>query len=438
MPDRAPEKPEEQASPSVELSAVERKIFLQWLGPGSFAWQQDATLSMLHLGVEADKRDSLETRVYEAFRHQFPDEPASKHEHYAKRMKWALDQEDLSETPEEYVRKDAGKAYESFLSEMPEHVREVLSSFSFFEEVGKIPPRVIMRESALISLLSQLEVLMSNLLTAGLSDPETFTAEFGGQTLTWGELLAVEDFASELDRAKTKAVEDKVDIEMRKSFASHLKLFSRLLGNDHATKGADFDFIDGVTLVRNRIIHAGGKPTDETREFLRNHYDLTLDDEDVLVITDDLIQDCATSCFVVAFSLSSACMSKWSTHTGIKESFETRLVDHTFRLLQQGRYGTIANLGDRFKDVTFMRQQNRYIFSVNYWLALKFSDKFDQCVDAVKNWQVDALERQFKLAKLILLDDLESAKNLASAMRESNELSDREWLSWPLLQTLHE
>lgn len=420
----------------LQFSEAEESIFLQWLGPGSFSWQQDATLAMLRMGEEAEKRDGLEVRLHRAFVESFPGVSKTQLKEYAVRIKTALSDEDHAQTPEEYVQRDGGKAFTEFISSMPQYIQEALGSLSFFESVTHIPTSVIMRESALVSLLSQLEVLMSNLLFAIWTEPEQFKKKFGGQQISWGELLTATDLATHVEDEKRAAIESAVTDAMGESFPNRIKKFATLLDNPSIVPKRELELLEMLTLVRNRIIHAAGRPTPQTREFYLREYQQELAEDETLPITDRLVSDCADACFVVAFTLSSACMSKCSTNDLIKTRFESRLSDQLFSLLQQRRYSTVERVGDAVIKSRFRSEETRLIFRVNYWLALQQLGKFERCADDVRRWQVGHLGEHFQLAKETLLGNMEAARDRAARMREDGKLTDREWLSWPLLEPL--
>lgn len=75
---------------------------------------------------------------------------------------------------------------------------------------------------------------------------------------------------------------------------------------------------------------------------------------------------------------------------------------------------------------------------VNAWLAAKQMENFANVRAEIEAWDTRTLANRFRVAKAALLDDNESAYGLARSMVGTEELSEREWRYWPLLEGVRE
>lgn len=76
----------------------------------------------------------------------------------------------------------------------------------------------------------------------------------------------------------------------------------------------------------------------------------------------------------------------------------------------------------------------RLLVLVNGWIARKRLHGVESIRSEVEAWQVQPLAPKFRLAKLALLDDVEAAYKLSRELVDSEEITNNEWWTWPLLE----
>jgi hypothetical protein len=85
-----------------------------------------------------------------------------------------------------------------------------------------------------------------------------------------------------------------------------------------------------------------------------------------------------------------------------------------------------------------MKESLRVRFQANAWLATRELDGLAAIQDALEEWDVSALSREFQLIRHCLLEDYEAAAELVPEMVEGKELDQRGIASNPLFRPLLE
>ncbi|QGS68718.1 hypothetical protein CV093_10245 [Oceanobacillus sp. 143] len=80
---------------------------------------------------------------------------------------------------------------------------------------------------------------------------------------------------------------------------------------------------------------------------------------------------------------------------------------------------------------------SQLISRVNYYLSHKLNGEFEEVREEVEKFQVNTLSIEYRMAKHILLDEIEEAVD--SLISYSNTISDNEFLhviDWPLIKVI--
>ncbi len=280
-----------------------------------------------------------------------------------------------------------------------------------------------LRASLFAGLIADFESFMVSLMTDLYTDnPRRMPSK--ERTFTANQVLAINDMAAFREELIDHAV---VDI-MRGSFADWLAALSR----DHGVNVGQYTDSSQLLEVfqrRHVLVHNGGR--------VSRLYRMKCPDEAVklgekISVTPEYFQMAADRLVVVALGLTVNAILQHCKEDAT--STETRTADWVYELLLRRRYQAVHDFVeglpfDRLKD-----DQSSVICRVNGWLALKRLDRFDECRKEVEAWQVGHLEDRFKLAKHALLGELELAAALCKKMRESDELSIKHWIEWPMLE----
>ena len=86
-------------------------------------------------------------------------------------------------------------------------------------------------------------------------------------------------------------------------------------------------------------------------------------------------------------------------------------------------------------DVTWGYAKNA--ISVNRWIALKKLRGIEAIRGEVLQWDISALQKQFELARSVLLDE-PAAVQLARDMLQSEEIDQTSIDSWPLFEDIRD
>ena len=284
---------------------------------------------------------------------------------------------------------------------------------------------VLMRNSLLISSVSDFEVLVSGLVRAFLEvKPEILRAS--EQKYSMAELEA---FAT-LDEFKAHSREGMADTLLRGGFEDWMDWF----GKRHKlpVAGVTDSPAELVEIFQRRhlLVHnagvvnkfylskvSGGDPPQIGERLRVNHKYLV---------------QAVDSLRLAGIKLSISLLRK------LAPDDEQGHVDHqlgsiTYDFLSAGSLQAVVDLNEWH--LTFVKDEAHLILAkVNRWTALKKMSGIAAIRDEVTAWNTDVLARRYQLAKLALLDMHEEAIALAKALVDGGELSADDWRNWPMLE----
>ena len=139
---------------------------------------------------------------------------------------------------------------------------------------------------------------------------------------------------------------------------------------------------------------------------------------------------------VLGFSLVHHVMRKLAANETQHDEIDGDILDSIFQLLRAKRNVCVVRLAAN--SLPQMRGNfDRLAVQVNMWIALKRMNGIDAIRDDVTHWDISALEKAFRLAKLTLLDD-PAAIDLAYDMVQEKEISKDALNDWPLYDGIRE
>ena len=258
----------------------------------------------------------------------------------------------------------------------------------------KSSPRIL--SSLLVNAISDFEVFVSNLFTTVYNlVPQAARAE--QRTYTWKQIASYSD----LGQFKERVIDDAVAAVMHGTYESWLAELKKTFGIEAPAYATSFEMLE-VFQRRHVTVHNAGYANSQYRDKLSGPGIAGVGER--LEVDEEYLIRAADRLFVTALSLTAAAVRKIKDKAQA-EVFEEYIGNQLYVLLQNRRFDAIADFAATMDFSKFQRMSNALVCKVNYWLALKRLNRFDECEAAVRDWDTDALEKQYKIARLALLSE---------------------------------
>ncbi|MCF2126800.1 hypothetical protein L1I79_10150 [Strepomyces sp. STD 3.1] len=295
---------------------------------------------------------------------------------------------------------------------------------------------------------NRLEVLRSSLLTTAVGDFEVLFSSIVGMyyhlrpealmskeaQFSWQE---IQEFES-LDDLREFHVQRQVDQLMWKGLDDWTEWLEKRLKIYFADITLGTDRVREVFQRRHIIVHNGGQVS---RQYLAKAPALSSRDLEVgdrLSVNKKYLSEALDELYSLGVLMSGNVANKLFRRSDIRSVIHDHLrSDMEARCLNGERWGVAARLSSAYVDL-FDSAAEKTAMQINYWVAKKNAEEFDAIRGDVKSWDVSSLRDDFKLAKMLLLDQFEDAFPLACSLSERSDLKVDEYLHGPLYKDLRE
>jgi hypothetical protein len=325
------------------------------------------------------------------------------------------------------------------LDEAPREIRE-------FVDLATEEPRgvsKVLRRVTQSLIAPRASLLHGSLLTVAVASFEFLVAGlFSHHLITYPRQLKDDEREFSLadlvelgsiEEARRVLVERRVDNFMRRSIDDWSRWSKQTLGEAFDQLCVDFAHLNEVFLRRHAVVHSGGVVN---RLYLER---VDLQGEERPELGQDLpvsasyMQSALDELEVLGHGLIGLARSKWTPSNPEKAS--DYLNGKIFDLLQAQRWKLARKLAVVGESLG-QPDSDRWMITVNGWLAAKRLEEFEVCSDQVVNWDVSALANQFKLARACLLDEIDEAFDLLATILAEPERKPGHIWGWPLLDDL--
>ncbi|MFD9241506.1 hypothetical protein ACFV0D_06110 [Streptomyces sp. NPDC059556] len=295
---------------------------------------------------------------------------------------------------------------------------------------------------------NRLEVLRSSLLTTAVGDFEVLFSSIVGMyyylhpealmskeaQFSWQEIQGFES----LDDLREFHMQRQVDQLMWKGLDDWTGWLEKRLKVPFSDITLSADKVREVFQRRHVIVHNGGQVS---RQYLAkvpavSSCDLKVGDK--LSVNKKYLSEALDELYSLGVLMSGNVANKLFKRSDIRSVIHDHLrSDMESRCLKGGRWGAAARLSSVYVDL-FDSAAEKTAMQINYWVAKKNSEQFDAVRKEVKSWDVSSLRDDFKLAKMLLLDQFDDAFSLACSLSERSDLKADEYLHGPLYKDLRE
>lgn len=183
---------------------------------------------------------------------------------------------------------------------------------------------------------------------------------------------------------------------------------------------------------RHVVIHNGGLVS---RQYLARVPDAPVGLGDRLQIDGDYLRNVFDQLDVLGTVLGVRAWGAW--YKDERDSSAATLLQGSYDLMLLSRWAAAASLCAAATDFK-CSAASKEAFRVNYWNSRVELEGPDCVRSELEGWDVSALADRFKLAKLVLLEELQEASDMADALLERAELERGELAEWPVLRKLRE
>lgn len=326
---------------------------------------------------------------------------------------------------EEDRREALANAIEVAVEDLPEG-----QASAYLQAVGRAlsgpPSGHYLHRSLLVSMVGELEMFVDSIARACFAfQPEVLNGS--EQALTWKDLAQY----SSLDEVRDALVDRTIEDVLRGSLKDWMGFFSKKFSVSPVTSSDGFA-VQELFQRRHCVVHNAGFASNLYMRKLKDFKELNVSEGDLLEVTSDYLHEAADTLYFLAFSLI------WSTGFGLlpeggdRTHLARHLTNEVYFMIQRNRHDLVIRICGE-APVGRLPEEQRLIFLVNNWLAHKRSGRFNAVESEVRNFNTSTKSRNFKLARLALLDELQEAWQLAQVMLRDGELAPAHYATWPLL-----
>jgi hypothetical protein len=128
----------------------------------------------------------------------------------------------------------------------------------------------------------------------------------------------------------------------------------------------------------------------------------------------------------------------WGTwHPDQRDVSAQQLVTRSYQAMMLNRWRVSQKLAG-LHELIQCAEDTRHALRCNCWLSEAERAGYPSIAESVRKWDASAIAGRFKLARLVLLQDLEQASKLVPTLLSTEEITPGEVREWPILRTLRE
>ncbi|MFJ6694289.1 hypothetical protein [Streptomyces sp. NPDC091294] len=291
---------------------------------------------------------------------------------------------------------------------------------------------------------NRLNVLRSSLLTSAVGDFEVLFATIVGmyfqlrpQALSSKEpQFSWEDIQKydSLEELRSFHADRQVEQLMWKGFDEWMEWLDKKLKIKFVDICADVDVVAEVFQRRHVIVHNGGKVS---RQYLnkapRSVSGVEVGDD--LDVTSEYLDEALVQLYILGVLMTSSVADRLIQDGEVRSVMQSQLSNIVGDALKHERWKVVARLCETYME-SFDASIRKDSMRVNLWVAKKHTSGLEAIREAVEDWDVSSLRREFELAKLALLDGHEEAYGLACELAAQGALEESDFSSDPLYDSL--
>ncbi|MEV8553240.1 hypothetical protein AB0L04_25930 [Streptomyces glaucescens] len=293
---------------------------------------------------------------------------------------------------------------------------------------------------------SRLEVLRSSLLTTAVGDFEVLFSGIVGMyfflrpealmskeaQFSWQE---IQEFESLADLREFHA-QRQVDQLMWKGLDDWMDWLEKRLKISFEDIALDPDAVKEVFQRRHVIVHNGGRVSRQYLTKLPQYSAKKVEVGTALTVSAEYLSTALDELYSLGVLMAGSVANRLFRRPDIRSVIHGHLrSDLEARCIKGERWKAAARVSASYVDM-FDTEAAKTAMKINYWVAKKNRDGVDAVRKEVAAWDVSSLRDEFRLARMLLLDQFEDAFPLASSLGERGDLEANEYLHGPLYEGL--
>lgn len=287
----------------------------------------------------------------------------------------------------------------------------------------------------IVSLISEFDSFLGSVIKHFYSKkPELLNAV--ERQLTYADLIKFDD----LSDATEYILEKEIESILRKSHVEHFSILEKKFDID-LRKGLESwsEFVE-ITERRNLFVHCDGMVSSQyIKVCSENGVDVSsIQVGDRLDVDSKYVRKAFEIITEIAVKITHVLWRKVLPNE--RKTADTEIISLSFDMLQEEEYLLAANILDLFVNTVkkFHNNEYRRIAVVNLSIAYKMSGSIDKCNRELGKLDWADVGYQFKLAHAVLQEKFEDAAKLMPKVVATEELSELEFLQWPLFKEFRE
>lgn len=301
------------------------------------------------------------------------------------------------------------------------------------EEMYSHPPRAQALWNAVVtSGVSNLESLLRALLKGYYHlSPEALLARSRENGVGVPE-LSLDDInrLQSLEGLVQEVMDRRIERDLAGGLEAQAKFLDKRLSIDLKSCAMSWKTVLEIEQRRHLVVHTGGLVT-------RKYLDVTgarqQAEGDPLPITEQYIGEALEELYVVSLVLAYQLLKKFPIPN---RGARSRLATATLEALKERRWATARFLA-QIKISETREHEAVAADRVNLWLAqIEGGTKRQEYRDEMQAWDVSLLDGDYRLAKLVLLDDRDEAIALLRQLLASGQMTTAQVSDWPLFDEM--
>ncbi|MCG3112786.1 MAG: hypothetical protein MCM46_13300 [Candidatus Manganitrophus sp. SB1] len=312
------------------------------------------------------------------------------------------------------------------LFENPENKEKFLRALNSYHKAAPVQEELL-STSVLVSLISYLEALISNLIHAFYERfPKAMPAE--DRSLSLAELREI----GSVKEAEAFLVAKEVDSVLRQDLDSQFRYFTKRLKIDLTIFDDFWPIVIETDQRRNLIVHNQGIVNrvylERVDPKLVEKYGAVKNER--LPVEREYLSQAITTIEIVGIILLQQCWRKWDKDT--VASADDFLIDTTFDGLLEERYELVDQIARYASTVTFENDVSKRIVCINQAITLRDSGRSEEIEKVLESYDWSACGLIFQVALCAVRKQEDELFNLLPRAVAAGELKKEQLEQWPL------
>jgi hypothetical protein len=298
----------------------------------------------------------------------------------------------------------------------------------FNRQYGKAQPIQgnLLRRTTLVSLMSTLETLFSQLLREFYQKyPQALPCE--AKSLSLADLRGL----GSVEEAELYLIDNEIDSILRGSIQSQLACFEKPIKISLKPIEKYNDKLIELSQRRNLLVHNDGKIN---RHYLNKAPNNLIDDGmkegDQIEVTSSYLMSSIYVVYLIGIILIQQCFRKWEKES--TDELDNMLIDLLFDSLMEQNYTFTESLADYIYSIDIKNDKNLRMMAVNHCIALREQERLEEVEKVLSKYDWSAVSLEFELALSALRSQENKVYTILDKVIAIDKIDASALNKWPL------